>query len=1019
MPQIPVSSSNIDTFSFEVDIDVYNRSMKFDSASTVYVGAGAYNVLGICFSLVDSVGVEMMGVNWGNPQILPSSSVLSYTLDLSSSAVNFLFQGYTIIGYIKDQDGKIYQTVPVIKNVCQPPALTEDGYVYGDFEIIPDCINNTTTIKEFTVMVYNNLTPISVTKSGTLYYPTGTISPVSFTGTPFSNDDVYSGEYKINCTTVSKYDLGDSIYVLVTYLTNEPFPVTCSNFIGDITCCLTEVYNTYLKNCENSIGQAALQKYNSVLPSILNGLVKQINGQDASSEVALIKKQLNCNCGSTSLRQNQATPTNSSQYSIILNGQGGTTIPSPTISGNTKTYNVASKTFRVGKADTGDLAFTITIDTSVSNVVTYNILFNYDKQAEYNLDAIAASPTLINQLNSLVSGGGGSIVGLDGKCVIDLTKSNYSVSQSADGTTQITNIVINGSTYNSPSVYANDGTAVANWLNSLTLGTFTAVFSGGTLTIQSVANTNTISTITFTSPNTTKQFSSTNATQLQVFQAIINWMCAQTDLQSALANNINLCTFDYNGEIVTTQIASGSSQSIYNTAVASAICNITARMNSVTATTCASLKALFVDRPSVSFGATDRIYGTLGGNCTGMTDQQLANVIFMAVNKYSDVKAAFCGINCTAPGTCPDITNTNLAMSGSSIGVYGVTWAISQSASQTVTVKYRVTGTLTYYVATSNLLVLPNGNLSGTSPFLIGGLTVGTTYDIYIQNNCGGAGFTKQVTTPTGSVYSGSYLLDTVLYTICGGSTVTLYSSQPFTTGTTMYTDIGLTIPVTGYGYVTIVGSNIFTINVSTGVVESDTGSACATGTAGSYLLDNSTGTICSSSVVTLYTNGAFAIGKVIYTDSALSNPQTGFSYVVNSGTIYTVNSGTGAVTGTTGLNCSPPTLVQTSNTTTGPGGTRTQIAQVGTSISAGNKFSAQVYSVEVTYTAIFGDTQATVAAGLRDAINATSEATWNTYGSAPAHGTTGFPPSATASGPNLTVVLNYSNNIAFGATTM
>lgn len=909
MPQIPVNSANITTFSWTAAINIQLRQVVFNASSTVYNGSGISNVLGIAFSLIDSVGLELMGVDWSNPQIHPNVSQ-TYTLDLTSLPINFLFQNYQFIGYIKDADGTVYQTSPILKAVCEPPQINESGYVPGMFQILSDCINNILTVKEFTLLVYNNQSPLSVSKSGTLYYPTGTISPVSFAGTPFSNNVVYTGRYRVVCTTVGTYDLGDNITVLITYLTDQKFPVTCGNFLGDISCCTSQVLNTYLTNCENAVGKAALQRYNSVSPFILEGLLKQNNGQDASGEVATIKKMLNCDCGASSVGQNEVTPTNPAVNSIVLIGDGGTTIPSATITGNTKTFHIASKSYVIAKGNIADLAFTITIDTSVTNVVTYKITFNYDVMAGYILTAIQNNPTWINQLNSLISAAGG-IAGLNGKCVIDLSTATYAVSQAVNNATLITNITINGIIHIAPgSLFANNATTVASWLNSLTLGTFTVVVAAGIVTIQSVGNTNVISTITFTTPNIVKQFAATSATLLQVLQAIVDYLCNLTALQIALGNQLNLCTFDYNGTLVTTNYSSDTSQGTYNASVASAICNIANRINTLSSVTCATIKALFIDRPSVPFGASDRIYGTLGTDCSSLTDQQIANLVIAAVNKYSDVKTAWCAIDCTTPGTCPDVSNTNLAMSGANIGVYGLTWSLVPAASQTVTVRYRVTGTSTFTVATNALVILPNGNISGSTPYLITGLTVGTTYDVLVTNNCGGAGFLKQITTPTGSVYSGSYLLGNVLYGLCGVSPVTLYSSQPFAIGTQMFTNIGLTTEVSGFTYITIAGSNIFTINNVSGIVLSDTGSACANGTAGTYNLGNNTATVCAASPITLYTDGSFAVGKTLYTDPSLTAPKTGFSYAVFNGVIYTINSGTGAVTGTTGLSCINYTLI-------------------------------------------------------------------------------------------------------------
>jgi hypothetical protein len=162
----------------------------------------------------------------------------------------------------------------------------------------------------------------------------------------------------------------------------------------------------------------------------------------------------------------------------------------------------------------------------------------------------------------------------------------------------------------------------------------------------------------------------------------------------------------------------------------------------------------------------------------------------------------------------------------------------------------------------------------------------------------------------------------------------------------------------------------------------------------------------------------------LVHTDTivpAFSNPITGTFLYLDSSTAYKVR--VSPFIGTYYKDCplvtsttSGPTLTQTSNTNTGVGGTRTQIAQVGDYVAEGNIFSVEVYSHIVSYTALAGDTPTLVAIGLRDAINAESEADWDSESSAPSTGTTGFPPTATASGAFLTVVLNYGNAFIFFA---
>lgn len=909
MPQISINSATITSFGYSATMDIYNRSLSFNLLPFT-TGPNLAN-RPVCFSVVDSDGVTLASIDFIAPQIANAGTTTSWVLDLSNVNFAFLFQTYKIIAAIQDAGGQIYQTPDIFPNICQPTDLTDSGYVPGMFQIIPNCVDSVLTVKEITAMVYNSLKPTSVSKSGNLFYPTGTISSVSFTRTPFSNNVIYTGQYSLRCTSIATYALGNDVYVLVSYITNNVFPVTCANKMSDIVCCITKVQQTAIKNCNNAIGENAKQQLSDISLYVMNGLLKETSGQDSQFEVDYIRKFLSCDCGSSSLTQTEFTPINPSVTSIVLEGVGGTDIAPPTITGNTKTYSIVSSIYQVAKGNIGDLAFTIQVDTAVINTVKYIITFNYDTMAGYILTAIGNNPTLLSQLNSLVQASGVNLQGLNGACVIDITQSNYSLSQAITGTTLVTNIVINGNNYAAPSnLFANNPSSVASWLNGLTLGTFSANVASGILTVLSVNNTNTISTLSFTSPNVVQQFQASNATLVQVLQAIINYLCGITDLHIALSGALSLCTFDYNGVLVTTSYS--DKQQGFNVGVSQAICNIANRINTLTGLTCAKLQNIFSDNPVVSFNnGSDRYLSIVGGSCTSLTGRQQALAFISAVNSYSDVKTAFCSIDCTTPATCPDISNVNFStISPTTIGFYGATWSVTPFANQIVSLKYRVSGTTTWIVSSNSINLFPNGNINGTTPYQIPGLTPGTTYDTWVQNNCGGVGFISQVTTPGNTVYSGSYLLDNVIYSICGGGLVTLYSSSPFASGITMYSDIGLTTPVTGYSLIAQSSGPIFQLNTSTGVVGINTGSSCNNGTAGSYILGNSTGSICGGSSVTLYTNGSFSVGGILYLDAALTTPQTGFSYVVFSGAIYNLNSGTGAIGVSTGLNCSTSSVL-------------------------------------------------------------------------------------------------------------
>lgn len=927
MPQIPVNSVNIVSFGFSASIDLYLKKILFQTSPfTQYTSGGAELVQGISFQIKDQNGVLYHDFNFSDPDIVPADGS-TWEFDWSAFGLPFMLGNTLIItGGIKDQDGQIYYTQPVYKKLCKPNALNESGYVTGTFQIIPNCTSNVLTVKELTLLVYNKETPSSVTKDGNLYYPTGAGVTVPFTGTPFSNNLIISGQSRIENTTVATYDLGDDIYVQVTYLTKANFNITCSNFMGEVACCLTQNQQIAIANCGNAIGENARQKTYEILPALSIGLLKQINGEDSSAEAAFIKKTLNCDCGVTSLVQNEMTPTSLAGENIVLVGAGATNVPSPSVSGDTKTYTITSPNFLVSKEVSGDLAYTITADTSVTNQVNWKIKFNYDKQALYNLNAIAANPTLVTLLNSLITGSGNQNIIVNGKCI-------FSSGSSFDYVFTLDNIPTSG-TFATIGVLVVDGvshdmgnfsfnmtnlSALQTHLNTLGYGTFVVdAIEANTITISSTANTNTIDGLIYSgasdpagvyadmtkTPNgfVPKSISS-------VVQLIIDYLCALTSCKIALCQALSLYRFDYNGEITSTNFGTSQSQNDYNVGVQDAINSLVIRIDELTGITCAKIAAIFSDRPLSVLAGAGRAYGLdQDGNCTAFTQQQMGISVMQAIAAFPDVKALFCAIDCTVPGDCPDIVNTSLAMSGANIGVYGLSWITTPSGSQTVTVMYKLSASPTWITATNSLVILPNGNISGTTPFLITGVTAGQTYDVKIINNCGGVGFSKQITTPTGTVYPGSYRRDTIIYDICGSSPVTLYSSAPFAIGIIMYTDTALTTPLTGYNFIAGIDGEIYTIDNATGEVLDDTASNCEVGMSGNYILANTTVDICSLGIPSvLYTSGAFGVGKVLYTDSGLTNPRSGYSFVVNiaNNHIYNLNSVTGQIGSDTGLTCS------------------------------------------------------------------------------------------------------------------
>jgi hypothetical protein len=73
---------------------------------------------------------------------------------------------------------------------------------------------------------------------------------------------------------------------------------------------------------------------------------------------------------------------------------------------------------------------------------------------------------------------------------------------------------------------------------------------------------------------------------------------------------------------------------------------------------------------------------------------------------------------------------------------------------------------------------------------------------------------------------------------------------------------------------------------------------------AGTFALSIAPSGICGATPGTFYTNGPFAPGVTLYSDSALSSPVTGYNYVVTNNTVYLIDGTTGLIGAATGNTC-------------------------------------------------------------------------------------------------------------------
>lgn len=612
--QVVVNSANIKTFGFTVLFDVPNQSVIFDIAAlTEFFGNGGTLIAGINFAINDSSGNPLITGNsgngtwnWGNPNILvPSTNTnpdysgeSTYTLDLRSvwgDNYSILFQSYFIQGAIKDDTGIVYQTTVSVQEVCQPVGLTDLGYIEGEFVVKADCPNGYISVKDVTNVSYNKKLPSSRVSEGSFFYPRGTIDPIEWAdyNSPvnFSNQVVYTGNYKVQNTTTCVYAFQDGFNISLEYYTDsEKYNVTCEKHMLYVMCCVTETQQKIEAYCTGNEAEYLKGLMLQALPYMWIGLENEASGRDSSEQAAAVRRILNCKCNKKGIRQISPDPVNPLVYNIVVDGQWGSSVI-PAVLGNTKTFTVRSNVYIVAKKVPSDTAFIVETDTSVQGIVTYRISFNYDALAFTLLNAIGANQSLLTQFNALVWNNGVlDISSINGKCVLDISSVNYFLSYRVPvAATLYKNVRINGVTYNAPTnlLVSNENGAEA-WLNGLGLGSYETTFTAGTGTsigsffvnILSINNQFTPESVTFNNAfgDATISFQKVTKNILALLQAMINYMCELDATKIKLGANVSVCYFNYNGDPVQVTYTSQNTQADLNAALASSNCSIVAKI---------------------------------------------------------------------------------------------------------------------------------------------------------------------------------------------------------------------------------------------------------------------------------------------------------------------------------------------------------------------------------------------------------------------------------------------------------
>lgn len=672
MNPISVNSANIVQFGFSATFDLENALLKFDIAGlTIFQPGGQNNTQGINFQVIDPSGAEISRIDFPNKDIDPATSA-TYQVPLSNAPSQFGY--YRIKGVIREANGQDYVIEISPKNICKPKDWKK-GTVPGVFSHEVDCSVPRLTVMENTNLTYQNLAPLTIVKDGRLYYPQGTLPEQTFTFTPFEifgSGQIYTGDYTVRNKTIATYDMGELIYVQVTFATTYKFSVNCNSNLCEVICCMEKMQSIVKNDCNSPQGKEAQRKLDEVTIPLIMAMTLEKCGKDASDLVEQIAKTLGCDCNCDDAEAVEPRPIYTLFDPVVLAGQCAT---QATLSAGV--WNVKTKFVEVVAATGTSTALSITSSEN-DCTITYQVAINETLLIQNQLTLIKNSPELSALFNSLIKTQTLDFSEIGENCIYNVTDCDFNLIEDASNAAkQVINIVIGGTTYPAPAALSiTNALGISNWLNALNRGVFQVYYdtttNPDTTVINSLNNPNVIATMVFSTGGVqeVKQFSRNCGSIIELFKAIITYLCALDTSKVKLARAYSICAITASGTVSTTTISPSDTTNLdtFLVQLLQSYCSTLTNLLAAQSVNCTTVQAVFTNTAN-TITQNDVLYGTRGkaapnvpntpGACGIWRPQDMANWLldFLLTTNDQAILDKFCQVKDRCfQATCNPVT---------------------------------------------------------------------------------------------------------------------------------------------------------------------------------------------------------------------------------------------------------------------------------------------------------------------------------------------------------------------------
>lgn len=606
---------------------------------------------------------------------------------------------YSVEVFVKDSNGEIFN-LKKAQSICKPNGNNgKNNFGAADIHIESKCSLGKIYITDQTALLYKSLTGTKVSTSGTLSYPPDIDgnAPADFTinQMPLLAPIQTGGDgYRVYVAHIYQYDLGDFFYVNVRYsYNNKSFPVWCNVDLCPLFCEYDKLLALVEKECDPETRGDYNKKLNLINGKLMKaviGIVQPLCGFDVPKLIEEIKEigGFTCDCCRPVSLSNIGAVTDAG-ISLAVNKLGGDAVLSWTSDGNGNfTLNYADYTYVFTICeDSGSDAFEFK-QTQAGYVKTTCLKVDIGILATEIVTEITNNTTLINMINSIVNQVQLNCNGIDPMGIYSPT-CDYSIQVNAAMPGDfVVSILIDGVEIPAPSnTLLIQDAAIASWLNSLTLGTFTASYNAGTkiLTVSSTGNTHSVSALLVGgSSERNLKFGNTCGNICTILQNIITYLANQNLLQITTGGDITVCSLDGTGHTVTTTFPSNTTGFTLVQALATAICSITSLFG-LRMLSSPNLKAQFAEYSGGVPVSGDYALMSKNGILTKIPLEKLAVAIFALLSSDTDVKNTYCaGSLCDSVPNCSPVTNLAVAPGDTTaaatwtgvIGATGYRWSV-------------------------------------------------------------------------------------------------------------------------------------------------------------------------------------------------------------------------------------------------------------------------------------------------------------------------------------------------------